>query len=1013
MVEALDIQVQGIVQGVGFRPFVYRMAKKYLINGWVLNAADGVHIHAEGESKLLDAFVIELSENAPAAAQVKEIELKEVPLEDFTSFEIRFSDEAKVEKTTLVSPELATCDDCVRELFNPNDRRYRYPFINCTNCGPRFTIIERLPYDRKDTSMRAFTMCDRCANEYHDPLDRRFHAQPNACFDCGPWVSFALACPDAPEVRWGRTREESDAIFEEAVELLRAGDILAVKGLGGFHLACDANNAQAVAKLRTRKRREGKAFAVMMANVDDVRRVCEVNDEERALLEGAQRPIVLLRKRADVAFALGLADRLSELGVMLPYTPVQHLLMHDYAEAYGTQTNVSRETFGDALPPMLVMTSGNIHDEPIVIDDDEARAKLADVADAFLGNNRRILTRFDDSVMRVIQAGSAGYAIQVIRRARGYAPLPIKFSTGGAEDAEDREGAAASTSNAGAEGDGATAAGAADEGASAGSGAHSETTRTPALFATGPEQKNTFALVRAAEEGAEAFVSQHIGDMENAETYDAWLETKRRFEDLFELRTTDVACDLHPEYLTSKWAHAEATTASASSSAAPSDAAAPAPALPLTPVQHHHAHIAAVMGEHDLSDAVCGVAFDGTGYGVDGAIWGGEVLLANRTAFERFANFAYVPMPGGAAAIKHPLRMAYGVLWEYDLLDHPGAQRTLAALGVQAGICEAMIEQGINTPMTSSVGRLFDAASALLGICIEPTYEGEGACLLEAAIGGFAAGYAERAAQSGAHSGSYPDSRVSQCDGASAELSDSQPAARPDSHVAESSDTQTNVSRETFEAEAGSAASEGADAFPQHSAAQPSTLSVVQTNVSCETFQSEQGEGGADVASEAAAAPETAFASEAAAAVSEVQLDDALADVPYEIAVVKNTATDTSTAQDTSVLLLDAEPAFRGLLDDLAAGVPTTVIARRFHDAFVQAIVTMAELVRALYDVSTVALSGGVFMNRYLIEHTLDALEKAGFTAAISRDLPPNDGCISFGQAVIAWAQKNERAKAE
>lgn len=971
MVEALDIQVQGIVQGVGFRPFVYRMAKKYLINGWVLNAADGVRIHAEGESKLLDAFVIELSENAPAAAQVKEIELKEVPLEDFTSFEIRFSDEAKVEKTTLVSPELATCDDCVRELFNPNDRRYRYPFINCTNCGPRFTIIERLPYDRKDTSMRAFTMCDRCANEYHDPLDRRFHAQPNACFDCGPWVSFALAGPDAPEVRWGRTREESDAIFEEAVELLRAGDILAVKGLGGFHLACDASNAQAVAKLRTRKRREGKAFAVMMANVDDVRRVCEVNDEERALLEGAQRPIVLLRKRADVAFALGLADGLSELGVMLPYTPVQHLLMRDYAEAYGTQTNVSRETFCGELPPMLVMTSGNIHDEPIVIDDDDARAKLADVADAFLGNNRRILTRFDDSVMRVIRAGSAGYAIQVIRRARGYAPLPIKFSTEnaegaegevattGAEDAEDREGAAASTANAGAEGDGATAAGAADEGASAGSGAHSETTRTPALFATGPEQKNTFALVRAAEEGAEAFVSQHIGDMENAETYDAWLETKRRFEDLFELRTTDVACDLHPEYLTSKWAHAEANAAG----------------LPLTTVQHHHAHIAAVMGEHDLSDAVCGVAFDGTGYGVDGAIWGGEVLLANRTAFERFANFAYVPMPGGAAAIKHPLRMAYGVLWEYDLLDHPGAQRTLAALGVQAGICEAMIEQGINTPMTSSVGRLFDAASALLGICIEPTYEGEGACLLEAAIGGFAAGYAERAAQSGAHSGSYPDSRVAQCDGASAELSDSQPAARLDSHVAESSDTQTNVSRETF--------------------------------------QSEQGEGGADVASEAAAAPETAFASDAAAAVSEVQLDDALADVPYEIAVVKNTATDTSTAQDTSVLLLDAEPAFRGLLDDLAAGAPTAVIARRFHDAFVQAIVTTAELVRALYDVSTVALSGGVFMNRYLIEHTLDALEKAGFTAAISRDLPPNDGCISFGQAVIAWAQKNERAKAE
>ena len=1000
MVEALDIQVQGIVQGVGFRPFVYRMAKKYLINGWVLNAADGVRIRAEGESKLLDAFVIELSENAPAAAQVKEIELKEVPLEDFTSFEIRFSDEAKVEKTTLVSPELATCDDCVRELFNPNDRRYRYPFINCTNCGPRFTIIERLPYDRKDTSMRAFTMCDRCANEYHDPLDRRFHAQPNACFDCGPWVSLVLtqrakradaaapsgteACgskpssrtevrfvglspqspaPDgasltlrttgdsldaaassvipqpsgagkapadlgstsdpslvASEVRWGRTRAESDAIFAQVVSMLRAGRIVAVKGLGGFHLACDANNAQAVADLRARKHREGKAFAVMMANADDVRRVCEVNDEERALLEGAQRPIVLLRKRKDVVLAPGLADGLSELGVMLPYTPVQHLLMYDFAEACKTQTDVSRETSqtvahtsaaGCALPPMLVMTSGNIHDEPIVIDDKEAREKLADVADAILGNNRAILTRFDDSVVRVIKAGSAGHAIQVIRRARSYAPLPIKFSAESAGNGQDAARAKDAQHASGAR----SAQDAEGEGSARGA---------DALFATGPEQKNTFALVRAAEEGAEAFVSQHIGDMENAETYDVWLETKRRFEDLFELRTADVACDLHPEYLTSKWAHAEAGVAG----------------IPLTTVQHHHAHIAAVMGEHNLSDAVCGVAFDGTGYGVDGAIWGGEVLLANRTAFERFANFAYAPMPGGAAAIKHPLRMAYGVLWEYDLLDHPGAQRTLASLGAQAGICEAMIEQGINTSMTSSVGRLFDAASALLGICTEPTYEGEGACLLEAAIDGFAAGYAERAAQ-------------------------------------------------------------------------PPTLSVAQTNVSRETFQLGQSEGGADVASKAAAAPETAVASEAAGAVSEAQLDDALADVPYEIAVVKNTATYTSTAQDTSVLLLDAEPAFRGLLDDLAAGVPTAVIARRFHDAFVQAIVTTAELVRALYGVSTVALSGGVFMNRYLIEHTLDALEKAGFTAAISRDLPPNDGCISFGQAVIAWAQKNEKAKAE
>lgn len=876
MVEALNIHVQGIVQGVGFRPFVYRMAKKYLINGWVLNATDGVHIHAEGESRLLDEFVLELSDNAPAAARVTQIELAEVPLEDFDSFEIRFSDEAEVEQTTLVSPELATCEDCLRELLNPNDRRYRYPFINCTNCGPRFTIIEQLPYDRKSTSMRAFEMCDRCAAEYADPLDRRFHAQPDACFECGPAVTWreeanartmrpdglggivcetgtreglaeaddvtgdAATCAGeiafAPgSVYRGGTRAESDAIFARAVELLCAGKILAVKGLGGFHLVCDSNNAEAVATLRARKRREGKAFAVMLADATAAREVCEVSEVEEAVLTGAQRPIVLLRKRADAAGSLvpRLADGLSELGVMLPYTPVQHLLMHDFAEA----CQKAQSSCGAVLPPMLVMTSGNLHDEPIVTSDEEAYAKLAGVADAFLGNDRAILTRFDDSVVRVIRAGSAGYAVQFIRRARGYAPLPLELSLpGSAAEADD------------AETDGVEA----DE---------------SVVFATGPEQKNTFTLLRAksssgsacedatdAHTTCEAFVSQHVGDMENAETYDAWLAAKSRYQKLFELEPTMVARDMHPEYLTSKWAHEQA--------------------LPTHAVQHHHAHVASAMAENGLDGAVCGIAFDGTGYGVDGAIWGGEVLLANLQAFERFANFAYVPMPGGAAAIKHPMRMAYGVLWAYDLLDHPGAQAALKALGAQAGICDAMIEQGINTPMTSSVGRLFDAASALLGICVEPSYEGEGACLLEAAI------------------------------------------------------------------------------------------------------------------------------------TAEDAPDEAAARDRYAITVTKNVATEASTAQDTSVLLLDAEPTFRALLDDMTAGVPRATIARRFHDAFAGVVVASAELVRALYGINVVVLSGGVFMNRYLVEHALEALEAAGFTAAINRDVPPNDGCISLGQAVVAWAQK-------
>ena len=824
MIDAVDIHVKGIVQGVGFRPFVYRMAKKYLINGWVLNAADGVYIHAEGESKLVDEFIMELSDNPPAASRVEEIDIKEVPLEDFDSFEIRFSDDDAVEETTLVSPELATCEDCVRELFNPNDRRYRYPFINCTNCGPRFTIIDHLPYDRVATSMAAFPMCEKCAAEYADPLDRRFHAQPDACFECGPSVTWSVGTDDDKLV--GKTREESDAIFAAAVEMLMEGKILAVKGLGGFHLVCDANNAEAVAELRRRKRRDGKAFAVMAPAVAAVRALCFVSEEEEAVLTGASRPIVLLRKRPDGAIGAGVADRLSELGVMVPYTPVQHLLMHDFAEAWeAAHPEEAAAACAPGTPvPLLVMTSGNVHDEPICIADEEAREKLAGIADAFLGNNRPILTRFDDSVVRLIQVdevdGKPGYAIQFLRRARGYAPVPVSVAAEGV------------------------------------------------IFAAGPEQKNTFTLLR----GTDGFVSQHIGDVENAETYDAWLATKDRFESLFEMEPAAVACDLHPEYLTSKWAHHQG--------------------LPVTEVQHHHAHIVSVMAEHGLTDAVCGIAFDGTGYGVDGAIWGGEVLLANRSNFERFANFAYVPMPGGAAAIKHPLRMAYGVLWAYDLLEHPAAAVALAPLGDEAEVCDTMIERGLNTPMTSSVGRLFDAASALLGICTEPSYEGEGAILLEAAM-------------------------------------------------------------------------EAA---------------------------------GADVAGAAAVEETAGVAGE----------DELAARERYAVIVEKNTATETSTAQDTSVLLLDAEPTFHALLDDLSAGVPASVISRRFHDAMVGAIVMNAELVRAMYDISTVALSGGVFMNRYLVEHVLADLAAAGFTVAINRDLPPNDGCISLGEAVVASARSGE-----
>ncbi len=862
MVEALDIQVKGIVQGVGFRPFVYRLAKRYLINGWVLNATEGVFIHAEGEAKLLDEFVTELHMNPPAAAKVTEVDLKEVPLEDFKSFEIRFSDDSEAEQTTLVSPDLATCDDCLSELLNPNDRRFRYPFINCTNCGPRFTIIDSLPYDRSATSMKEFDMCPRCAGEYADPLDRRFHAQPDACWECGPQVSLCLPAgqgdsagealdallgePSASDsgvgsdsdsraaspldslsfapcaddnswrIAWGNSREASDAIFAVAVRVLISGGIVAVKGLGGFHLVCDAANPEALAKLRQRKRRQGKAFAVMVASADDARRVCRVDAVEQEQLESTKRPIVLLRKRPDAALEPGLADALPEVGVMLPCTPVQHLLLHDFASALRAER-------GDDALPMLVMTSGNVHNEPIVTDDAQARLKLGGIADVIIGNNREILSRYDDSVLRVVQAGQE-QAIQFVRRARGFAPLPLALDCPEAAP------------------------------------------RQETLLAVGSEQKATFALVRAAsgdEDDAkpEAFVSQHIGDVENAETYDAWLEAKSRYEKLFQETPQRFACDLHPEYLTSKWAREQAKSADA----------------PLFEVQHHHAHIASVLGENGLFGPVCGIAFDGTGYGVDGRIWGGEVLIVNQQAFERFANFAYVPMPGGAAAVKDPRRMAYGVLYAFDLLEHPAATPLLESMGEAADLCDQMIERDLNTPYTSSVGRLFDAASALLGVCPEPTYEGQPAIELEAAMG------------------------------------------------------------------------------------VPATEAVPTT------------------------IPEDA----------------------YRIDVVKNTATKDSTAQDTSVVLFDAAGVFSSLLDDLQAGVPVKTIARRFHDAFAGAILMAAQLANSVYGITTVALSGGVFLNRYLVEHATALLQEAGFTVALNRDLPPSDGCISYGQAVVAWAQDN------
>lgn len=829
--EAVKLTVIGVVQGVGFRPFVYREALSHHITGWVLNTTEGVIVHAEGQTSDIDAFAIALSERAPLAAQVREINIEEVPVEGFQDFEIRFSQDKEVEETTLVSPDLATCDDCVAELFDPKNRRYHYPFINCTNCGPRFTIIRSLPYDRAQTSMRPFTMCPDCQSEYDNPLDRRFHAQPDACFECGPqigWIESSTSSTESldaqlsvEDIQWASDVVTSDAIISRATQFLKEGKLVAVKGLGGYHLVCDAKNPQALATLRKRKHREGKAFAVMVASVEEAQAYCFVNDAEKRQLTLPSRPIVLLQKRPDALFAPGLADALPELGVMLPSTPVQHLLLHEFGG-------------------MLVMTSGNIHDEPIVTDEITALDKLGSVADAFLVNNRAIEGRYDDSVLRVLNAGPAGSLVQFIRRARGYAPLPLTVAGRDAINSNTDENAA-------------------ENKASIGASTEAKTFSGETILAVGPEQKNTFTYARSEK----AFVSQHIGDMESVAVMDAWQETRGRYEQLFRLQPTRLVCDYHPEYLTSKWAHEQAREQG----------------LPLVQAQHHHAHILSVMGENALEGPVCGFAFDGTGYGLDGEIWGGEVLLSNLETFERFANFAYIPLPGGAAAIKNPARIAYGALWAFDLLDHPAAQTFIQREVPEADTFDQMIERGINTPQTSSVGRLFDAASALLGICTKPKYEGEAAILLEACVHDYFA---------------HPEEQ---------------------------------------------------QLFSKHDLQKRSEA--------------------------------------------------------YVIEVIKNVATEESTAMDTSVLLLDVAPVFKAMLDDMQAGVPIGQIACWFHDAFVRVIMDMAELVRAVYGISLVALGGGVFMNRYLVERALVQLQERGFTVALNKDLPPNDASISYGQAVL------------
>jgi hydrogenase maturation protein HypF len=796
--KALLLHVTGIVQGVGFRPFVYNLALESGLSGWVLNASDGVHLAVEGPSEIVDAFPDRLRERAPAMAHIERITFSEVETEGFTGFEIR-SSRAEQGAMTLVSPDIATCPECLAELRDPADRRYGYPFINCTNCGPRFTIIDDVPYDRPTTTMRDFPMCPQCAEEYGDPRDRRFHAQPDACFICGPRLYLNVDAantdgsvptdwpwsPDCEQTpRPHRLRdsesERSAAIVNAAAGLLRGGGVLAIKGLGGFHLACDATDPIAVNTLRSRKNRWAKPLAVMVPNLAAARELCEVGDTEAALLSGTVRPIVLLRRHADTSerdtsqtaepLAEGVANGLSEMGMMLPYTPLHHLLL-------------------DAVGRPLVMTSGNLSDEPIATDNREALDRLGSIADGFLLHDRDIRCRYDDSVVRVV-----GDIVEPVRRSRGYAPHPLKmpFST------------------------------------------------DTAILAAGPEQKNTFTLLT----GEYAFVSQHIGDMENAETLESFDATIALYKRLFRVDPHLIAHDSHPEYLSTKWALEQG--------------------LPTIDVQHHHAHIASVTAEHGLAEKVVGVAFDGTGYGADGRIWGGEFLICDWTEYERFAHLRYVPMPGGAGAIRRPARMALGTLSVYGLLDHPGAAPLLSRLadGEQRTIT-AMIEHGLNCPLTSSMGRLFDTVAALTGVADDAGYEGEAAILLEAA-------------------------------------------------------------------------------------ADPSAPGAY-------SFEMKKPE------------------------------------------------------QADSPIIIDAGSLLAAILSDIVAGVTPGVVSMRFHRAVVECIVAFGAAAAARCGTTTVALAGGVFMNRLVLEGAVKELDHSGLMPLTHVSLPLNDGAISLGQAVVAWARRQDR----
>ena len=752
----VDIHVTGVVQGVGFRPFVYRLAGEHGIAGWVRNTATDVEIHVEGTVDNVTAFLEELRTKAPPMARILSIETHDCAPSSGPGFAILDSTRDST-GGRLVSPDVATCQACLKEVSDPNDRRYRYPFTNCTNCGPRFTIIREMPYDRPNTTMSSFTMCPDCTREYEDPKDRRFHAQPNACPVCGPRLTLLDAHGSEMECR--------DPAAETAA-LLRQGSIIAIKGLGGFLLACDATSASAVARLRLRKRRPSRPFAVMVRDVIEAERHCILSAEERDLLCSASAPIVLARMRPESTVCEGVAPGLLFLGLQLPYSPLHHLLLHDCS-----------------LP--LVMTSGNLSEEPIAAANDEALVRLAGIADHFLVHDRPIHSRYDDSVAMVVDG-----LPYITRRARGIAPQPIELPFA-----------------------------------------------VRPVLATGPQMKNTFCLAK----GRLAFVSQHIGDLDSVETLEHFEATVDLYRRLFHIEPEVVAHDLHPDYPSTTFARDFATRG-----------------LACHAVQHHHAHIVSCLAEHGLEERVIGVAFDGSGLGLDGKIWGGEFLLCDTTSFVRAAHLEYLPLPGGDAAIMRPYRTATGYLLHLLGPEAPSANESLSRW-LSPKELDGVVRQiatGLNTPWCSSMGRLFDAVAALTGVRGSIDYEGQAAIELEM--------------QAQRHGGPPPD-------------------------------------RYRFVVEK---AADGYVIFP------------------------------AEVLS----------------------------------AIVR----------------------------DVATGLSVATIAAAFHESVARMTAEVCELLSAETGVRTVALSGGVFQNRILVSRTAALLRAEQFRVLLHRSLPPNDGCVSLGQAVVA-----------